>query len=326
MFRIDAFNYIVSIFNAIYNTTMKCLFRKCSDLCFRHNHNEDMKLKKKIITDLGGSNSQSRAITRETLWGIVERISRDAEAADEVQEPLDVVDTSAGLPVSFSSGKNKKRKRACQLELQRNKNWNKSRENGSDLPTPKYNGTLLEEHVYYVRNNGKFDQAMVRIYGVGHDPTSSLMGSQIVVATVIGHCDTSSIGSSVTIPRTELVAVPAAERAHAHQLVQQDEQRILQIGMPAGIHLKYWDQRYRLLSRFDRGVKLDAESWYSITPEAVARHVTASCLGRSGALKCKMEKVLDCFSGCGGNTIPFLVQNRQVISVDYDPTKLENLR
>ena len=41
--------------------------------------------------------------------------------------------------------------------------------------------------------------------------------------------------------------------------------------MPAGVHLKYWDQRYRLLSLFDQGIKLDAESWYSITPEAVAK-------------------------------------------------------
>jgi hypothetical protein len=35
---------------------------------------------------------------------------------------------------------------------------------------------------------------------------------------------------------------------------------------PAGldIPLKYWDQRYRLFSKFDLGIHLDKESWYSV--------------------------------------------------------------
>jgi trimethylguanosine synthase len=96
--------------------------------------------------------------------------------------------------------------------------------------------------------------------------------------------------------------------------------------MPACVHLKYWDQRYRLLSRFDKGIQLDDESWYSITPEAVAHHVTASCLGRARELGCKLDKIMDCFSGCGGNTIPFLAREKEVISVDFDPVKLGYLR
>ena len=35
---------------------------------------------------------------------------------------------------------------------------------------------------------------------------------------------------------------------------------------------KYWLQRYTLFSRFDEGVKMDEEGWYSVTPEAVARY------------------------------------------------------
>ena len=30
---------------------------------------------------------------------------------------------------------------------------------------------------------------------------------------------------------------------------------------------KYWAQRYRLFSVYDEGVRLDPESWYSVTPE-----------------------------------------------------------
>lgn len=28
---------------------------------------------------------------------------------------------------------------------------------------------------------------------------------------------------------------------------------------------KYWDQRYRFFSRFDEGVSLDEESWFSVS-------------------------------------------------------------
>ena len=31
--------------------------------------------------------------------------------------------------------------------------------------------------------------------------------------------------------------------------------------------------RYRLFSKFDHGVQLDDESWYSVTPEAIAMHI-----------------------------------------------------
>ena len=40
---------------------------------------------------------------------------------------------------------------------------------------------------------------------------------------------------------------------------------------------KYWAQRYRLFSLYDSGVKLDPESWYSITPEKIAQHIAERC-------------------------------------------------
>ena len=36
---------------------------------------------------------------------------------------------------------------------------------------------------------------------------------------------------------------------------------------------RYWAQRKRLFSKFDAGVQLDGESWYSVTPEAIANHI-----------------------------------------------------
>lgn len=60
--------------------------------------------------------------------------------------------------------------------------------------------------------------------------------------------------------------------------------------------LKYWYKRFSLFSLFDQGVKLDKESWFSVTPEKVAAHT---------AERLKCDIVVDAFCGCGGNTIQF---------------------
>lgn len=89
---------------------------------------------------------------------------------------------------------------------------------------------------------------------------------------------------------------------------------------PAAELNRYWRQRYRLFSRFDEGVKLDHESWYSVTPEVIARHIAQRCgPGRV---------VVDAFCGSGGNAIAFAVQHQDcyVVAIDLDPTKIENAR
>lgn len=88
---------------------------------------------------------------------------------------------------------------------------------------------------------------------------------------------------------------------------------------------KYWNQRRRLFSRFDQGVQLDEEGWYSVTPEQIADHVAlrltdlaTTCQGSN-----KNIVVLDAFCGCGGNAIAFAKQpNISVIAVDLDRSKL----
>jgi len=103
---------------------------------------------------------------------------------------------------------------------------------------------------------------------------------------------------------------------------------------------KYWPQRFDLFSRFDEGCQLDAEGWYSVTPEAIALHQAQRCATR-GVL-------VDAFAGAGGNTIqaeddntPFHSKSSHqlppygggpvwqfaqtcghVISIDVDPAKI----
>ena len=97
---------------------------------------------------------------------------------------------------------------------------------------------------------------------------------------------------------------------------------------------KYWAQRRRLFLRFDQGIQLDSEGWYSVTPEIIADHVAK----RIGALAVAASKsnpnssggagwvVLDAFSGCGGNGIAFSKIPADMISLtvccDTDRNKL----
>ncbi|KAM8911175.1 trimethylguanosine synthase [Lycaon pictus] len=84
---------------------------------------------------------------------------------------------------------------------------------------------------------------------------------------------------------------------------------------------KYWAQRYRLFSRFDDGIKLDREGWFSVTPEKIAEHIAGRV---SQSFKCDI--VVDAFCGVGGNTIQFALTGKRVIAIDIDPVKIDLAR
>ncbi|CAB9505378.1 Trimethylguanosine synthase [Seminavis robusta] len=89
---------------------------------------------------------------------------------------------------------------------------------------------------------------------------------------------------------------------------------------------KYWAQRHRLFSRFDHGVQLDAESWFSVTPEKIANHIADKVVEKSTAAKSEGGLVvLDPCCGAGGNSIAFAKQAEVslVVCVDLDPSKLK---
>ncbi|GMP44037.1 hypothetical protein CsSME_00013154 [Camellia sinensis var. sinensis] len=77
---------------------------------------------------------------------------------------------------------------------------------------------------------------------------------------------------------------------------------------------KYWCQRYLLFSKFDDGIKMDEEGWFSVTPEPVARH---------HAFRCGTGIIIDCFTGVGGNAIQFAQRSKHVIAIDIDPKKID---
>lgn len=85
---------------------------------------------------------------------------------------------------------------------------------------------------------------------------------------------------------------------------------------------KYWAQRYRLFSQFDRGIKLDREGWFSVTPERIAEHI-AQRIQHSGV---HADIVVDAFCGVGGNAIQFALTGKRVVAIDIDPVRLELAR
>lgn len=93
-------------------------------------------------------------------------------------------------------------------------------------------------------------------------------------------------------------------------------------GMPPEIAgdramFKYWLKRYVLFSRYDSGIRLDRESWFSVTPETVAI---------AAAQRCRCDLIVDAFCGAGGNSIQFAQTCERVIAVDIDPLKIEMAR
>ncbi|XP_054783317.1 uncharacterized protein LOC129290549 [Prosopis cineraria] len=78
---------------------------------------------------------------------------------------------------------------------------------------------------------------------------------------------------------------------------------------------KYWHQRYRLFSKYDQGIQMDEEGWFSVTPEEIAIKHAQRCSDH--------DLVIDSFSGVGGNAIQFAAKACHVIAIDIDPVKVE---
>jgi trimethylguanosine synthase len=84
---------------------------------------------------------------------------------------------------------------------------------------------------------------------------------------------------------------------------------------------KYWAQRKRFFSRFDDGIRLDREGWYSVTPEVIANHIAKRIVvGKKDSMV-----VMDAFCGCGGNAIAIARRPEVllVVAIDCDRQKLE---
>ena len=116
---------------------------------------------------------------------------------------------------------------------------------------------------------------------------------------------------------------------------------------PPDVETKYFAQRYELWSKYDSGVAIDTESWYSATPESIATHIASRCwkwygsrctesttqesriAAQPSSLALGNEKngpqltFVDGMCGCGSNAIQLALFFDKIIAVDIDPRKIE---
>ena len=78
----------------------------------------------------------------------------------------------------------------------------------------------------------------------------------------------------------------------------------------------YYCQRFYFFSLFDKGIQMDKESWYSVTPEEISEYM-ASIIQDS-----PNSTILDAFCGCGGNVISFSKKFKKVFANDLFQEKI----
>lgn len=82
---------------------------------------------------------------------------------------------------------------------------------------------------------------------------------------------------------------------------------------------KYQRRKYNLFHRFDEGIRMDDVSWYSVTPETIAKHHARrfrSALPLSSV-------VLDAFLGGAGNSIQLALEKLNVLAIELCAKRLE---
>ncbi|XP_050365714.1 uncharacterized protein LOC126784284 [Argentina anserina] len=120
------------------------------------------------------------------------------------------------------------------------------------------------------------------------------------------------ISNSAVVKRKKKV-----RRIRSHRKFHNENEEVLAEGLLKEFSTdigKYWCQRYLLFSRYDDGIKMDEEGWFSVTPEALARH---------HAQRCGCGIIIDCFTGVGGNAIQFAQISKHVTAIDIDPTRID---
>lgn len=152
--------------------------------------------------------------------------------------------------------------------------------------------------------------------GLGHHSSGTLQSSTVFVVQDIVSCEL------CYVDETELCEIPESQLSRAYEEVNEFVRQRMLVGIPANVHEKYWDQRYRIFSRFDQGIQLDPESWFSATYECIGEEFASNCLQRAQQKGFPISTVWDGFSGCGGTGISFCRRGLYVTAVDIDAQKL----
>ena len=83
---------------------------------------------------------------------------------------------------------------------------------------------------------------------------------------------------------------------------------------------KYFARRTFFFSKFEQGIQLDQESWYSVIPEPVSYHL------EKRLKQANIKKVFEPFCGVGGIAIHIADKFEEYIINDIDRKKIKMLR
>lgn len=271
------------------------------------------KVKKIHLEDMISSANGVLSILRECLWDIVEKVVEAESFQDngELYESIegqrmqlqnDMIEAGLGdeLPLGFGG-----------------KSGKKSRFKRKEVVWRYHMKELVREHnVFMAYNKGDGLMYPARVIGVG--PSLPALSHAVVQFFVYG--------TIVEVNRAnELGEVPESYQQYVEELLLTEEEGYLwPVPEAASMQAKYWDQRYRLFSKYDHGIIIpDEASWFSVTPEVIGLHVAQRCSARSCE---RLGVLLDCFCGCGGNLVHLTAVASHTIAVDIDCSKLEAAR
>eukprot|EP00897_Mesotaenium_endlicherianum_P007172 jgi/Mesen1/6483/ME000331S05597 len=141
----------------------------------------------------------------------------------------------------------------------------------------------------------------------GVEPKSAALAAAAAAALAAEEAEESAAAVAAGVESKSAALAAAAAAALAAEEGEESA------AAAAAVVAKYYYQRYRLFSRFDAGVRLDREGWFSVTPERIAAHQ---------ARRCACQLAVDAFAGVGGNAIQLAFTCQLVIAVDIDPARL----
>lgn len=236
-------------------------------------------------------------LCRGAVWSIVDKISSGNAVPEDILSSNCEGLAEFDLPIEF--GSSRKRKRSS-----KESSIPKEREMPRNMVVPHENIALW---------NGR----RVMILGVG---PSLPAGSFAIVREL-------SSAVAFEVSRNKLRQIPIEDKEDCYIAWEKDFYYHMSLNKPEDIHEKYWDQRYRMFNRFDKGIQLDPESWYSVTYEIIGNDIASRCSSAFHSMNESLSLVFDCFSGCGGCSIPFAkLPQTHVFALDMDAKKLQMLR
>lgn len=133
--------------------------------------------------------------------------------------------------------------------------------------------------------------------------------------------------SPPSTPVSSLPGADAVSSAASPASAQARRQVRVRLPLPAELSrtaARYWLQRYALFSRFDEGILMDEEGWFSATPELIARYHAERA--REAAVPGRPSAALDAFAGVGGNTVQLAGVFSRVSAIELSPERMEILK